>query len=114
MLGFSSSVHKWDHEASLIWQPSGHEFFFNIFEPWLRLSPEDLKALIGNVLTQGGFICDDICCWGRFNKSKYGVKNIAIGFGYIMEGTGTDNQVVTSHGLLSVPYIIVVDVGRMP
>ena len=72
-----------------------------------------LEALIDAILGQDGFICDDIGWCSRFNKGCNGVNDIDIGYGGIIEGTGTNNQVNPSNGASIEFLIIVVDVGRI-
>ena len=73
-----------------------------------------LKALLDDLLSQDGLICDDIGWCSRLKISSNRVNGIYIGLGDIMEGTGTRNQVAPSHGASIGSIIIVVDVGRMP
>ena len=69
---------------------------------------KDFKALIDAVLSQDYFIYDDI------GWSSDGINGIYVGHGNITDGTGTKNQVSTSHGASIGSFIIVVDVVRTP
>ena len=72
-----------------------------------------MKALIDTVLSQDGFVYNCIGLWSRFNKSSDGVNDIDVGLVKIMEGKGTNNQIVPSLGASSGPFMIIVDVGML-
>ena len=57
-----------------------------------------LKALLDTVLSQDGFICDDIGWQSRFIKISDGVNETDVGLGETMDGMGTNYQVDSSHG----------------
>ena len=71
------------------------------------------NSLFDIVLGKDGLICDDVFLQSRLKKYSYGVDDVDICLGNIMEVTGTNNQVDTHHGALIGSFIIVVDGGRI-
>ena len=68
--------------------------------------------MFDTVLVQIGLICDNVS-W-LIGLVSDGVDDVDIGLGNIMEGTGSNNQVLPSHGSLIVSFVIIVDGGGIP
>ena len=62
----------------------------------LQFLPKNFDSLLNTVLGQYGLVFD-VGWWSGLNKCGDGDEDIYIGFGNIIEDTGTNNQVATSH-----------------
>ena len=69
---------------------------------------KDFNSLFDIVLVKDGIVCNDVGWWSGFNKVSFGVDNIDIDLEDITEGTGTNNQVDTSHGASIGSFVIAV------
>ena len=61
---------------------------------------KNFESLFNTVLGQDGLICDDVGWWSALNKGSYGIDDVDIGFGKIMQGMGTNNKVDPLDGVL--------------
>ena len=74
---------------------------------------KSFESLFDTVLGKDGIICDDVGWWIGFNKGSDSIDDVDIDLVNITEGTGTNNQVDSSHGALIGSVIILVYRGEI-
>ena len=85
---------------------------FQLFlHPILAFLYKYFESLFDTVLFQYGLVCVDISWWISFNKVSKAVDNVDIGLDRIMDCTGTNNQVASSHRELIGFFIILFNGG---